>query len=242
MELGRTGGLPSIGETFPTQPQVSTHPHVLTNGSENVSTFGDFRSHVAATQHTMSHPTLGSLLEKIAQTPQQSFTDMRPITAGTLVTINTGGHPQRWKVSQLGLDSDTSVTLEKTNCVITVDKSWVTFDSQVGTHVLQRLGFFKDSVTKCTTNSYEIWQNILNPDKMMNGETLLVLLEWTIYGSPIIETLGLPMALSNTWLVGRSFWQSWEQNNKPLPVSWESKEWVCLDQEPVWGTVIEHVG
>ena len=68
----------------------------------------------------------------------------------------------------------------------------------------------------------------------------MVLLEWTIHGSPIIETLGLPMALSNTWLVDRSFWQSWEQNNKPLPVSWESKEWVCVDQEPVWGTVIDH--
>ena len=55
---------PSIGETFPTQPQVSTHPHMLTNGSVNGSTFGDYRSHVAATQHTMSHLTLGYLLEK----------------------------------------------------------------------------------------------------------------------------------------------------------------------------------
>ena len=55
------------------------------------------------------------------------------------------------------------------------------------------------------------------------------------------EPLGLPMALSNTGLVDRSFWQSWEQNNKPLPVSWESKEWVCIDQEPVWGTAIDHV-
>ena len=69
----------------------------------------------------------------------------------------------------------------------------------------------------------------------------MVLLEWTIHGSPIIETLGLPMALSNTWLADRSFWQSWEQNTKPLPVSWESKEWVCVDQEPVWGTAIDHV-
>ena len=43
------------------------------------------------------------------------------------------------------------------------------------------------------------------------------------------------------WLVDRSFWQSWEQNNKPLPVSWESEEWVCIDQEPAWGTAIDHV-
>ena len=120
----------------------------------------------------MSHPLLGSLLEKIALTPQQSFSDMMPITAGTPITIYTGGHPQRWKVSHVGLDSGTSVTLEYKNCLITVDKSWVTCDSQVGTHVLQRLGFFNDSILKRTTNSFEIWQNILNPDKMMNGETL----------------------------------------------------------------------
>ena len=92
---------------------------------------------------------------------------MMPIRAGTPVTIYTGGHPQRWKVTHAGLDSDASVTLKNKDCVITVDKSWVTFDNQVGTHVLQRLGFFKDSISKCTTNSYEIWQNILNPDKMI---------------------------------------------------------------------------
>ena len=128
---------PFIGEMVPTQPQVSTHPHVLTNGAVNGPTFGDLRSHAVATQHTMSHLPPGSLLEKIAQTPQQSFPDMRPITAGTLVTINTGGQPQRWKVSQIGLDSDTSVTLEQKNCVFTVDKSWVTFDNQVGSVATQ---------------------------------------------------------------------------------------------------------
>jgi len=50
------------------------------------------------------------------------------------------------------------------------------------------------------------------------------------------------MAQSKTWLVDRSFWQSWEHNNKPLPVPWDSKEWVCIDQEPVWGTAITHKG
>jgi len=43
-----------------------------------------------------------------------------------------------------------------------------------------------------------IVRNILNPDKMMNGETLTVLLEWTIHGSPRNDTLGLPMAQSKT--------------------------------------------
>ena len=165
---------------------------------------------------------------------------MRPITAGAPVTIYTGGHPQIWKISHTGPDSGTSVTLKHENCVITVDKSWVTFDIQVGTLVLQRLGFFNESILKRTTNSFEIWRNIFNPDKMMNGETLTVLLEWTIHGSPKNDTLGLPMAQSKTWLVDRSFWQSWEQNNEPLPVPWECKEWVCTDREPLWGTVITH--
>ena len=232
---------PSIGEKALTQPQINTHPLMLTKGTVYGSTFGGYRSHATATQHTMSHPLLSSLLEKIAQTPQQSFPDMMPIAAGTPVTIYTGGQPQRWKVSHDGPNSDTTVTLKNKDCAIIVDKSWVTFDSQVGTHVLQRLGFFMDSISKRTTNSYEIWQNILNPDKMMNGETLMVLLEWTIHGSPTIEALGLPPAPNTTWLVDRSFWQSWEQNNKPLPVSWEGTEWVCVDQEPIWGTVIDHV-
>jgi len=35
---------------------------------------------------------------------------------------------------------------------------------------------------KRTTNSYEVWQDILNQEKMMDGEALMVLLEWTIYG------------------------------------------------------------
>ena len=229
------GPHPVIGATIPTQSQKNTLPHVPKNGSESGSTLEENLSHAEATLHTMSHPLLGSLLERIALTPQQSFPDVRPITAGTPVTIYTGGHPQLWKVSHVGPDSGTSVTLEHENCVTTVDKSWVTFDIQVGTLVLQRLGFFNDSISKRTTNSFEIWQNILNPDKMMNGETLTVLLEWTIHGSPTNDTLGLPTAQSKTWLVDRSFWQSWEQNNKPLPVPWDSKEWVCIDQEPVWG-------
>jgi len=35
---------------------------------------------------------------------------------------------------------------------------------------------------KRTTNSYDIWRDMLNPEKMMNGEALMVLLEWTIDG------------------------------------------------------------
>ena len=65
------------------------------------------------------------------------------------------------------------------------------------------------------TNSIENWRNILNLEKMIDGEALMVLLEWTINGSSGIDKLGLLEAQSKTWLVDRSFWQSWEQRNEP---------------------------
>jgi len=122
-----------------------------------------------------------------------------------------------------------------------VDKSWFMFDINVGSLVLQRLGFFNNIALKCTTNSIEIWRNILNPDKMMDGETLTVLLEWRIHANPSNEDLGSPEAQSKTWLVDRSFWQSWEQNNAPQPVPIvKCKEWVCVEIEPIWGTEVTH--
>ena len=127
------------------------------------------------------------------------------------------------------------------NSEMIVDMSWFMFDTKLGSLVLQRLGFFSDTALKRTTNSIEIWRNILNPDKMMDGETLTVLLEWTIHGSPSNDKLGLPEAQSKTWLVDRSFWQSWEQNNEPQPVPWvKCKEWVCIEREPIWGMEATH--
>ena len=101
---------------------------------------------------------------------------------------------------------------------MTVDQSWFTFDTNRGSLMLQRLGFFSDIAHKRTTNTIEIWRNILNPEKMMDGEALMVLLEWTIHGCSGKDKLGLPEAQNKTWLVGRSFWQSWEQKNEPQPV------------------------
>ena len=69
----------------------------------------------------------------------------------------------------------------------------------------QRLGFFGDMALKRTTNSYDVWRDILNPEKMMNGEALMVLLEWTIYGFSGEKELGLPASQSKTWLTDRSF-------------------------------------
>jgi len=68
------------------------------------------------------------------------------------------------------------------------------FDTNIGSLVLQRLGFFSDNTLKRTTNSSEIWRNILNSDKKMDGEILMVLLEWTIHGNPSRKELGLPKA------------------------------------------------
>jgi len=49
------------------------------------------------------------------------------------------------------------------------------FDTNLGSLMLQRLGFFSDIALKRTTNSIEIWRNILNPEKRMDGEA---------YGAP----------------------------------------------------------
>jgi len=111
----------------------------------------------------------------------------------------------------------------------------------LGSLVLQRLGFFSDIALKRTTNSIEIWRNILDPEKMMDGEALTVLLEWTIHGSSSNDELGLSEAHSKTWMVDRSFWQSWEQKNEPQHVPpGKCSEWVCVEVEPVWGTEVTH--
>jgi len=70
---------------------------------------------------------------------------------------------------------------------------------------------------KRTTNSFQVWRDILNPGKMMNGETLMVLLEWTIYGFSGENKLGLPASRSKTWLADRSFRQSWVKDNELHP-------------------------
>jgi len=204
---------PSTGTTTSIQPQKQSSPLKSNDGTTRGPTCADYLNHAAETLNTICQPPPGSILEKIALIPRQSFPEMGQITIGILVTMYTGGDAQIWKVCHIRPGIGTSITLKYENCETTVDMSWLTFDINVGTLELQRLGFFKDSMLKRTTNSIEIWRNILNPDKMIDGETLMVLLEWTIHGSPSNDTLGLPKAQSKTWLVDRSFWQSWEQMN-----------------------------
>jgi len=182
-----------------------------------------------------------TMLEKMALVPIQSFPETWKPKIGAPVIVYTGGAAQQWSVNHIKKGIGTAITMGFEDSEMIVDKSWFTFDTNLGSLVLQRLGFFSDMVLKRTTNSIEIWRNILNPEKMMDGEALMVLLEWTIHGSSGNDKLGLPEAQSKTWLVDRSFWQSWEQKNEPRHVPpGKCSNWVCVAEEPVWGTEVIH--
>jgi len=111
-------------------------------------------------------------------------------------------------------------------------------DANSGCLFLQRLGFFRDMALKRTKNLYEACRDILNPEKMMNGEALMVLLEWTIYGFCGEKKIGLPASQSKTWLADRSFWQSWVKENEPKHIPPKCNKWVCMKEEPVWGNEV----
>jgi len=230
---------PSKGTTTSTQPPMNLAPLSANDGATRGPEYEEDPSHGLDTLHNTSQPTLGSILETIVSIPRQSFPETWHPTVGTLITVYTGGDAQIWRVHHIRQGVGTSITIKHGNSDMTVDMSWIVFDINIGSLVLQRLGFFSDTELKRTTNSIEVWRDILNPDKMMNGEALMVLLEWTINGSPRNDNLGLPEAQSKTWLVDRSFWQSWEHNNEPQPVPWgKCTDWVCIEREPIWGTEV----
>jgi len=93
------------------------------------------------------------------------------------VIVKTGGVAQQCRVSNIKIATGTLVTIKFENSKMTVDESWFMVDANSGSLFLQRLGFFGNVPLKRTTNSYEVWRDILNPEKMMNGEALMVLLE-----------------------------------------------------------------
>ena len=184
-----------------------------------------------------------SMVQRMASVPDQSFPDPWQPVIGAPVTVYTGGDAQQWRVSRIKKGIGTSVTITYESSEMIVDKGWFMFDTGTGRLVLQRLGFFGDNHLKHTTNSYEIWRNILHSDRMMDGEILTVLLEWTIHGQPSREELGLPIAKDTSWLVDRSFWQSWVLNNEPQAVALTTrKEWMCIDREPTWSTEVHDTG
>jgi len=96
---------------------------------------------------------------------------------GAPVTVYIGGDAHKWRVSHIKQGIGTSITITHEHSEMIVDKMWFMFDTLIGSLVLQRLGFFSDDILKRTTNSSKIWRNILNSDKMMDGEILMVLLE-----------------------------------------------------------------
>jgi len=96
---------------------------------------------------------------------------------GAPVTVYTGGDAHKWRVSHIKQGIGTSITITYEHSKMILDKSWFMFDTNIGSLVFRRLGFFSDNTLKRTTNSSEIWRNILNWDKMMDGEILMVLLE-----------------------------------------------------------------
>ena len=118
------------------------------------------------------------MLQRMASVPEQSFPEPWQPAIGALVTVYTGGDAQQWRVSHIKQGIGTSITITHESSEMKVDKSCFMFDTGTGLLVLQRLGFFGDNLLKRTTNSNEIWRNILHSDRMMDGEILTVLLEW----------------------------------------------------------------
>jgi len=109
-----------------------------------------------------------------------------------LVIVKSGGVAQQWMVSNIKIVTSTLVTIKFENSEMIVDKSCFVFDANSGSLFLQRLGFFNDMALKRTTNSNEVWRDILNPERMLDGEALMVSLDWTIYGFSGEKELGLP--------------------------------------------------
>jgi len=164
--------------------------------------------HATDPPHNMCPLPFYSMIQRMASVPDQSFPEPWQPGVGALVTVYNGGDAQQWRVSHIKQGIATSITITHESSEMKVDKSWFMFDTCTGLLVLQRFGFFGDNHLKRTTNSCEIWRNILYSDRMINGEILTVLLEWTIHGHPGREELGLPIAQDTSWLVDRSFWQS----------------------------------
>jgi len=92
------------------------------------------------------------MLEKMASVPIQSFPETWKPKIGAPVIVYTGGEAQQWRVNHIKKAIGTSVTIKFENSVMTVDKSWFTFDTNFGFLVLQRFGFFSDMALKRTTN------------------------------------------------------------------------------------------
>jgi len=176
---------PSKETTTTTQPPTKLPPLMISKGATRSPGHKDNPDHEIDTLITTNQLPLHSMLEKIASVSSQSFPETWQPTIGALVTVYTGGNAQKWRVSHIRQGIGISIAIQHENSEMIVDKSWFRFDINMGSLVLQRLGFFSNIALKRTTNSIEIWRNILNPDRMIDGETLTVLLEWQSMGTQV---------------------------------------------------------
>ena len=91
-----------------------------------------------------------TMLEKMALVPIQSFPETWKPKIGAPVIVYTGGAAQQWKVHHIKKGIGTAITIEFEDSEMIVDKSWFTYDTNLGSLVLQRLGCFSDMILKCT--------------------------------------------------------------------------------------------
>jgi len=92
------------------------------------------------------------MLEKMALVPIQSFPETWKPKIRAPVIVYTGGAAQQWSVNHIKKGIGTAITIEFEDIDMIVNKSWFTFDTNLGSLVLKRLGFFSNMVLKRTTN------------------------------------------------------------------------------------------
>ena len=124
-----------------------------------------------------------SMLLRFEAAPKQSLLEMRKPKVGALVKVQTGGVDQQFVVSNIKIATScggTLITIQLDNSEMTVAESSFVFNDCL---ILRWLGFFGDMALKRTTNWFQVWRDIFDPGKMINGEALMISLKWTIYGS-----------------------------------------------------------
>jgi len=177
------------GTSQPIQPPTVPPPTWGDKGTTRDPGHNGSLGHETDPPHNMYPLPLYSMTQRMASIPDPSFPDpWQPIIEAP-VTVFTGGDAHQWRVSHIKQGIGALITITQELSEMIVDKSWFMIDTCTGSLVLQRFGFFGDNILKRTTNSSEIWRNILHSDKMMDGEILMVLLEWTIHGNPSREEL-----------------------------------------------------
>jgi len=144
---------PSKGTTTSIKSPTKLPPLRLNEGATRGPEYKEYPNHEVDTPNNTTQPPLNSLLEKIASIPRQSFPETWHPKIGTLVTVYTGGDAQTWRVHHFQQGIGTSIIVKHENSEMIVDKSWFMFDINIGSLVLQRLGFLMMMIAFITFNS-----------------------------------------------------------------------------------------